>query len=432
MGSLEAPLKRELRSDAGRGARAALVPDDDAAPSGKDSPLRAPSVGASNDTADGPPWKRDTAVLGAARRRPERAEASAGPSPKKRRGLGSGPTLRARAAPSPPPELPDLHDLLTEFGRIELNADLLRAIQRTDAREPAARARRARALLDRAAFERVVAAAKLRLVADMRRLREASEDGSAVFLRAALRQYAMRAVAACAKQDSEDDDSDDGDWGSSVSAKSASEAAPRPGEAEATAAAELVRHLSVEAPEERASAHPPTRADSVSSRRAREAGSTAASAAPNGRDSRGSGQDREFSEEEVTAEWGSSLVCADLTINDIGSRYWPFRRGAAGEARGAARRRAARSAQGSPRPASADQRWLEADGPRFDRLIGELVDGLTDAIGEALRGEQGADSAAYHPGVQSLVAATAFDDVLRDCSSSLQSPVASEEVRRRG
>lgn len=64
MGSLEAPLKRELRSDADRGARAALLPDDDAAPSGKDSPLRAPSVGASNDTADGPPWKRDTAVLG--------------------------------------------------------------------------------------------------------------------------------------------------------------------------------------------------------------------------------------------------------------------------------------------------------------------------------------------------------------------------------
>ena len=60
------------------------------------------------------------------------------------------------------------------------------------------------------------------------------------------------------------------------------------------------------------------------------------------------------------------------------------------------------------------------------------MDGLADAIGEALRGEQGADSAAYHPGVQSLVAATAFDDVLRDCSSSLQSPVASEEVRRRG
>lgn len=140
---------------------------------------------------------------------PKRAEASAGPSPKKRRGLGSGPTLRARAAPSPPPELPDLHDLLTEFGRIELNADLLRAIQRTEshaslgaaAPESRPRARAApRALLDRAAFERVVAAAKLRLVADMRRLREASEDDSAVFLRAALRQYAMRAVAACAKQ----------------------------------------------------------------------------------------------------------------------------------------------------------------------------------------------------------------------------------------
>jgi hypothetical protein len=26
--------------------------------------------------------------------------------------------------------------------------------------------------------------------------------------------------------------------------------------------------------------------------------------------------------------WGSTLVCADLTVNDVASKYWPFLRSA--------------------------------------------------------------------------------------------------------
>lgn len=51
------------------------------------------------------------------------------PSPKKRRGVTDEPH---RVSQHDVAEPLDLHDLLAEFGRIELNADLLRAIQRTE------------------------------------------------------------------------------------------------------------------------------------------------------------------------------------------------------------------------------------------------------------------------------------------------------------
>lgn len=57
-----------------------------------------------------------------------------------------------------------------------------------------------RRVLDRAAFERVVACTKLRLVADIQRLREESSGEPSGVLRAVLRQYAVRAVATIAKQ----------------------------------------------------------------------------------------------------------------------------------------------------------------------------------------------------------------------------------------
>lgn len=156
-------------------------------------------------------------------------------------------------------------------------------------------------------------------------------------------------------------------------------------------------------------------------------------------------ESEEYEYEEGTAEWGSSLVCADLTINDIGSRYWPFRRSAEGGQN--LSKRLSKSSPGlettiprtlEPKPGAPQevklpaqeeesQQWLEATAgdARFDALINVLVEGLATSIGTALEEEQGTEAAMYVSGVQSLVAATAFDDVLRDCSSALQSPVTS-------
>ncbi|PSC72587.1 hypothetical protein C2E20_4122 [Micractinium conductrix] len=87
--------------------------------------------------------------------------------------------------------------------------------------------------------------------------------------------------------------------------------------------------------------------------------------------------------------WGSTLVCADLTVNDVASQYWPFLRSAM---------------RGQAATLQAGDRALVAN------LVQVLGDTISDAyIAEAGHGRWRRPSAE----VKSLVAATAFDDFFR-------------------
>ncbi|KAL6774330.1 hypothetical protein ACKKBG_A24585 [Auxenochlorella protothecoides x Auxenochlorella symbiontica] len=128
--------------------------------------------------------------------------------------------------------------------------------------------------------------------------------------------------------------------------------------------------------------------------------------------------------------WASSLVCADLTLNDVGSQYWPFRRAGTAAATGGrpggrdgGRAAGAASAPDADRPArtGGGQQALDP-GPAASSLVDGLVAALGAAILAAVEAEVG--RAALAPGLRSLVAATAFDDLLRE-GSTLQSPATS-------
>eukprot|EP00887_Chlorella_sp_A99_P000055 scaffold16.g55.t1 len=108
----------------------------------------------------------------------------------------------------------------------------------------------------------------------------------------------------------------------------------------------------------------------------------------------------------ASSVWGSTLVCADLTVNDVASQYWPFLRSAM---RGQA-----------PELHEDDRELIQA-------LVGALSEAIAAAYAARAGGGGGGrrpSGARPSPDLKSLAAATAFDDLFRDRCAA-ESPGAS-------
>ncbi|RMZ53561.1 hypothetical protein APUTEX25_003383, partial [Auxenochlorella protothecoides] len=370
------------------------------------------SVGASNDTGTGKPdldGEEDAAVVGS---------------------RGSPPPQRA------------LHDLLAEFGRIELNADMLAAIQRTEshaALDGAARHsthQQSPLTLNRAAFERVVGAARASLAADLARLRARAEGNPAQ--ETLLRTYALRAVARFAEQDWEEEQEGAGD--AELASDGVEGAAPSlEGEGSAAAVAPVGgKHAASSCSPSvslGAEVHKRPRKGALGAllagssaggwwgrersgellRRSADAAASAGSVRAPGAGAGGNlpaaaggeGGAAPSSSSEGSL-WASSLVCADLTLNDVGSQYWPFRRAGTAAATGGrpggrdggrdgGRAAGAGGASDADRPARTEEGQQALDpGPAASSLVDGLVAALGAAILAAVEAEVG--RAALAPG----------------------------------
>ena len=141
--------------------------------------------------------------------------------------------------------------------------------------------------------------------------------------------------------------------------------------------------------------------------------------------------------------WGSTLVCADLTVNDVASHYWPFLRSAMqGQVGmrvelGAVSQTSQLPAPGESRPSLLNLAILTCRPPAFvqtfqlheddEALVASLVAALGDTIAQSYARHAGPGSGSSaalsghvsvgdkpSPDLKSLVAATAFDDLFRD------------------
>jgi hypothetical protein len=118
------------------------------------------------------------------------------------------------------------------------------------------------------------------------------------------------------------------------------------------------------------------------------------------------------------AAWGASLVCADLTLHDVASTWWPGMPQPLGELTAKALKEA--SVEGG------------SAGPilPLQDLTRALEESITKAYMDSVQTKEG-KSLRLTTGMKSLVAATAFDELIRDQQMQpLDDDVATTETER--